>query len=200
MRWLFLITLAVIFIVRPLHAEASQAENARVGAGTLNQELLSRLVAEETNRFRMERGREALTVSEPLTIAAQGHAEAMAEEQFFAHRNPHNAAHRTLTDRIRGAGIRSQAFAENIALTYSLDFSDMQSWMKNRQSSPAPAVMEYTYRALAKSVVKQWINSRGHRQNMLARPFSQIGLGFATAKDARGLERVYCVQTFCAAL
>ncbi len=200
MRWPIILTLFLSLCTISSYASSpeSRSENASVAHGELNRELLGRLVVEETNRFRMSQGREALTMCMPLNTAAQGHAKAMAEETFFAHRNPYDASHRTLTDRIRGVGLQPKAYAENIALTYSLDFRDMQAWAKNRHASPAPAVMEYTYRALAKSVVNQWVNSRGHRENMLGRPYSQIGLGFATAQDSRGFERVYCVQTFCA--
>ncbi|MEO7932419.1 MAG: CAP domain-containing protein [Chthoniobacterales bacterium] len=195
MRWSIFLTLVLCF--SPLAGYAA-GENTSVARGELDRNLLARLVVEETNRFRMSQGREALTMCPPLNMAAQGHAQAMAEEKFFAHRNPNDAGQRTLTDRIRGVGLETKAYAENIALTYSVDFRDMQAWSKSRHQTPAPAALEYTYRALAKSVVQQWVNSRGHRQNMLGRPYSQIGLGFATAQDSRGFERVYCVQTFCA--
>jgi uncharacterized protein YkwD len=92
-------------------------------------------------------------------------------------------------------------YSENIALTHTLDFRDMKAWVKKgRSKGRAPAILEYTYRALARSVVQQWINSRGHRQNMLGKPYSYLGLGFATSKNERGAEQVYCVQTFSSAI
>ena len=199
---LLLLTISLLLgSVSVLMAEnehSPRSENAPVH-GNLNENLLARLVAEETNRFRVSQGRAPLEVSTYLTNAAQSHATAMADEGFFAHKNPFDPSQRTLTDRIHGVGLEPRAYAENIAYTYSLDFGAMRDWVKNgHPRGSAPAVLEYTYRALAKSVVQQWINSRGHRQNMLGRPYSQIGLGFATSKDVRGREKVYCVQTFCA--
>ena len=202
MKRLLLITISLLLgsvsVLLAENSQSRQSENARV-RGNLNENLLARLVAEETNRFRVSQGRGPLEVSPDLTNAAQSHANAMAGEGFFAHQNPNDPGQRTLTDRIRNVGLEPRAIAENIAYTYSLDFGAMRDWVKNgHQRGSAPAVLEYTYRALAKSVVQQWINSRGHRQNMLGRPYSQIGLGVATSKDERGREKVYCVQTFCA--
>lgn len=207
MKLHFLLNIALVLgwstVAQAKNSQPSREESAPVNVGVLDQDLLSRLVVEETNRFRISQGRGPLTVSEPLTTAAVGHAKAMAENGFFAHKNPHDSRQRNLTDRISHAGLKSRAVAENIALTYALDFRDLQAWIRDSRGSrsrQAPPVLEYTYRALARSVVQQWINSQGHRRNLLGRPYSQIGLGFAAAKDPQGRGKVYCVQTFCASL
>lgn len=203
MHRLFITIFALIVALHlPAVAQNEQdTQDSPVGDGPLDRALLARLVVEETNRFRASEGRGPLVASTPLTAAAQTHARAMATEGFFAHVNPNDRSSRTLTDRIHNVGLEARACAENIALTYSLDFRDMRAWMQKggrRSRGSSPAVLEYTYSALARSVVQQWIESPGHRRNLLGRPYSRIGLGFATSLDERGYKRVYCVQTFSA--
>ena len=185
-------SLAGIAILKPY-----RSEGATVGGGRLDCELLSKLILEETNRYRASRGRGALVAFRPLMKAAQDHSQAMADNDFFTHTNPQDRSQRTLSDRIRRVNLRPQAYAENIALTYSQDFREMLAWDKKNRESRSPAFPKHTYRTLAQSVTQQWINSRGHRENMLGKSYTFIGFGFASARDARGFERIYCVETFC---
>ena len=185
-------SLAGIAVLRP-----HRSENALVTNGELDCELLSKLILEETNRFRASRGRGALNAFRPLMKAAQDHSQAMADYNFFAHNNPRDRSQRTLTDRIRRVNLRPRAYAENIALTYSQDFREMFASTKKGRQFRSQGVAEHTYRTLAQSVTQQWINSRGHRENMLGKSYTLIGFGFATARDARGFKRIYCVETFC---
>ncbi|HEX8371928.1 MAG TPA: CAP domain-containing protein [Chthoniobacterales bacterium] len=188
MRCSFLLSLLVSAFVSG-HVVAADAGSTSRSRKPLNQALLSRLVLEETNRYRASQGRGPVTAAASLTTAAQDHATAMAVDKFFAHKNPHDREQRTLGDRMQRVGLRSRICAENIALTYA-------EWDKTGRTATVPKAAEYTYRALAKSVMQQWIKSPGHRKNLLGKPYSQMGIGFATAPDARGRERVYCVQTF----
>lgn len=173
-----------------------RSENDLVMHGALDQDLLAKLVLEETNRFRASQGRGSLEIFLPLMTAAQDHADAMAEGHFFAHRNPYDKTQQTLSDRIHRVSLEPRAYAENIALTYSIDFREMLTWVKKGRKTRCPSTPEHTYRSLAEAVTQQWINSPSHRRNMLGNSFTLIGLGFATAWDTRGYYKVLCVQTF----
>lgn len=101
-----------------------------------------------TNQARAEAGLPPLTVNPLLAAAAQEHAEAMASGAFFDHRNPE-----TGTDpgsRVNAEGYRWSVVAENIAA-----------------GDPTPA-----------EVLTGWLNSPGHRANILNKDVREIGVGY----------------------
>ena len=117
------------------------------------------------NRERAARDLPALRESAKLRRAAQGHSDAMVAERFFAHESRSGA---DLADRILAtgyAGGRGWSLGENIAWgTGSL--------------------------ATAAEIQRAWLQSPGHRANILRRQFREIGIGIAPAApvDAGGLE------------
>ncbi|MFI9590099.1 CAP domain-containing protein [Nonomuraea sp. NPDC052265] len=99
-----------------------------------------------------------------LRAAAFGHSSDMAAKDYFDHTSKDG---RSFMDRIRAAGFTGgTAFAENIAYG---------------QSTPA-------------SVMNSWMNSSGHRANIMNCRYTVIGVG--AAKNAQG--RIYWTQDFAA--
>ncbi|WP_185845213.1 CAP domain-containing protein [Nonomuraea sp. WAC 01424] len=96
--------------------------------------------------------------------AAFGHSSDMAAKNYFDHTSKDG---RSFMDRIRAAGFTGgTAFAENIAFG---------------QATPA-------------SVMSSWMNSSGHRANIMNCRYTVIGVG--AAKNAQG--RIYWTQDFAA--
>jgi uncharacterized protein YkwD len=95
--------------------------------------------------------------------AAQIHAEQMARAGQMAHDLP-NAMYPRTEDRLAAAHYRWGMFGENVA---------------QGQSSAA-------------QVVRNWMNSPGHRRNILNPAYTELGTGFAV--DRAG--RPYFVQVF----
>lgn len=128
-------------------------------------------VIELTNLERQKEGLGPLVANPLLSAAAQKHAEAMASGNFFDHNNP-----LTGTDpfeRIIAEGYSGQRLAENIAA-----------------GDDTP-----------QNVVAGWMNSPGHRINILTPEFTEIGAGYAfDANDsypqAEQAYHHYWVQTF----
>jgi uncharacterized protein YkwD len=116
------------------------------------------------NRERAARGLPPLRESAKLRRAAQGHSDAMVAERFFAHESPSGA---DLADRILATGYahgRGWSLGENIAWgTGSL--------------------------ATAAEIQRAWMESPGHRANILRRQFREVGIGIAPGApvDAGGL-------------
>jgi len=101
--------------------------------------------------------------NDQLHAAADGHSQDMESQNFFAHCNLVNGD--SPWDRIAAAGYSMNAAAENIAAG---------------QTSPA-------------SVVGGWMNSAGHRANILSSSYREIGVGYDYAgggpvddRDANG--------------
>jgi uncharacterized protein YkwD len=111
-----------------------------------------------------------LTLALKLTMAAQFHASDMLKRSYFAHASPEG---KTLADRYRAAGgSRWLLTAENIA------------YFSNK---PAPVTD-----AFLKMLQESWMNSPGHRKNILLKGITEFGFGLAV--DATG--HLYAVQTF----
>ena len=105
------------------------------------------------NARRAEAGLPALTASEPLAIAARGHSEDMGRRRYFAHDTPDG---REPADRIGTAGYprTGVTVGENLA------------WGEETAGTPV-------------AIVKGWMESPGHRANILRPEFREIGIGFA---------------------
>lgn len=120
-------------------------------------------VVDLTNVERTRNKRASLRANARLMHAAQIQAEQMARAGQLAHVLP-NAAYPSAGDRLAAADYRWQAYGENVALG---------------QSS-------------AKEVLDSWMQSRGHRTNILNPDFTEMGAGYAIDRA----RRPYYVQVF----
>lgn len=116
-----------------------------------------------TNDARIRNGRRALATSSRLTEAARLHAAQMAAHQQAAH-TISGARYPTMPSRLDAVGYAYASAAENVA------------W--NQPS--------------ARDVVTTWLNSSGHRANLLDASFTEMGA--AVAYSARG--EPYWIQVF----
>ena len=120
-------------------------------------------VLEFTNAERLKGGAAPLTPNAQLARAAQLHADQIAQFGRLDHVLP-QAKHPRPEDRLAAAGYRWQAYAENVAFG---------------QRTPA-------------EVVGGWMQSAGHRANIMNTTYTEMGAGYA--RDRNG--RPYWVQVF----
>lgn len=78
-----------------------------------------------TNEFRVENGRRPLEWDDKLALAAQGHADDMADKNYFSHTQPDGD---TLRDRLLDEGYRFSRAGENIARGQDSPEEVMQAW------------------------------------------------------------------------
>lgn len=110
------------------------------------------------NQERSKRGLAKLHASRKLRKAAQRHSRNMAKRNFFDHTSP---AGSTMVARITRAGYRSWAsLGENIA------------WGSGNLATP-------------RAIVRGWMRSPGHRQNMLRPGFREVGVGISFGLPVR---------------
>ena len=116
------------------------------------------------NAERAKGGCKPLKHDAQLHAAAYGHSADMAAKNYFDHTSKDG---RSFMDRIRAAGFTGgNAWAENIAMG---------------QRTPA-------------EVMKSWMNSSGHRANIMNCRYTLIGVG--AAKNSKG--QIYWTQDFAA--
>lgn len=113
-------------------------------------------ILEYTNSERQSHGLAPLVLDGSLTEAARAHSEEMARLEYFSHESP-TPGHEKLRQRTSAAGCRAREVGENIA--YYDGYSPDQ---------------------VAQQVVTDWMNSPGHRANILRPSFRAIGIGVAS--------------------
>jgi uncharacterized protein YkwD len=113
------------------------------------------------NKIRRRRGTRALKNNAQLYDAAQKHANDMVQRKYFSHVSQGGTGS---TARIKSTGYMSGAdrwqVGENIA------------WGTGSYSTPA-------------AIVQSWMNSPGHRQNILRRTYREAGLAIAVGAPAK---------------
>jgi len=150
------IALAALALAAPAGASAADCPGADLvpDADNLGQ------VADATvcllNAERAAGGLGSVSRNGALDQASVGFSQRMVTEAFFAHNSPDG---RTLVDRLTGSGYlggggAAWAVGENIA------------WGQAQLSTPA-------------SIVRAWMESPGHRANILSDHYGEIGIGLA---------------------
>jgi hypothetical protein len=115
-------------------------------------------IVEITNTVRTEAKLATVIVSPQLTAAARAYAALLAKSGAFSH-----DADGSLSDRTHRVGYKHCSIAENLAL---------------HQDSRG-----FETRALAKSAMEGWLNSPGHRENLMTPDMTEIGVAVAKAPD-----------------
>lgn len=134
-----------------------------------NLDALRQYSLELVNRSRTENNLPRLELAEPLNEAALVHASDMLERDYFAHASPEGE---TARDRyLAASGSESSIVRENIA--------------RCQGCTPPPD------KAVVDSLHTGWMNSPGHRENLLAEGLSHYGFA-VVQKDGRR----YGVETF----
>lgn len=115
------------------------------------------------NSERGSRGLRRLRANAKLRAAAERHSENMTDKGFFDHVSPSGT---TPVERVKAAGYlagaTSWAVGENIA------------WGEQRLSTP-------------REIMNSWMESPGHKANILNRRFRHVGIGVAVGAPIDGV-------------
>jgi uncharacterized protein YkwD len=127
--------------------------NTNLTPSAQNLTLISAAILCLHNQIRAQAGLPGLKANSKLAKAAQGHSSDMVNEGFFDHTN---LAGDTFVDRILGSGYAKRndgwTLGENLA------------WGTGDLSTPA-------------GVMNAWMNSAGHKANILKRAYREVGIG-----------------------
>ena len=191
-----------------LDAARFKAIAAQVMVGrSLNFDLLEAAILRETNERRAKVGLTALKTSPKATEAAKIQSEIMRDRGSISHVNPEkeNARYRTLEDRVKSVGLEYRLIAENVATTFGIQYQSGRTYFRDRQngrtnfrySLRGPAIPTHTYGTFAKALVDAWMNSKGHRENILRKEAQYLGVYCSPAKNTEmEMPMFYCTQVF----
>ena len=112
------------------------------------------------NQQRAAHGVGALAENATLTTASAGYSQRMVAQGFFDHESPDGG---TLVERLTGAGY----------------LADDDAWVVGENIGWGQGTL-----ATPRSMVDAWMNSPGHRENLLSGDYTQVGLGLALGTPA----------------
>ena len=154
--------------------------------------LVERHIYEMTNQERRLAGVEGLIRDETIDVIAYEHSADMAARGYFSHDTPEGL---DPTGRAERAGYECRkdygsyyttGLAENVSQSYTYS-----SYMT------AGVTSSYTWleseAELARQTVRGWMDSPGHRENILNPQYDRIGIGVEISSD----EQVLATQNFC---
>lgn len=167
-------------------------------AGVLEEEPLNRTQIEREihvaiNEERRESGLQTLSYDTVLRDIARYHSEDMANRSYYAHESLEGD---NFEDRYRQFGYDCRvptgenmyfSGAENIAYTYADQDVQTERGVEDYDRNETK---------IARAFVEGWMNSPGHRRNILEPAWRAEGLGVAITEDDDGT-KVLATQNFC---
>lgn len=135
-------------------------------------------IISETNKRRAAHGLPALVGSPGLHRAAHGYAKFLTDGELWGRttKQAHEMDGRTAAERVDAAGYRWRSVRENLYCVGGC----LPEWRKKRFAPPGRDPKD-----IAQSYVQGWMDSPGHRANILAEDVSEIGVGVTFSADGR---------------
>lgn len=187
-----------------LNTTTAAVANLSKSAGSPEAQLNDRTVVDQTkieqevhryiNEERTRRGLSRLQHDRELQEIARYHSSDMVKEGYFAHDSPSGE---TMEERygkfgydcrVQMSSTRYASGAENIAYTYAYRTIETNSGRIESYDGNETEI--------ARGLVRSWMNSPGHRENILRPYWESEGIGVIVA-DVSGETRVYATQNFC---
>ncbi|MFH1306718.1 MAG: CAP domain-containing protein [Candidatus Micrarchaeota archaeon] len=150
--------------------DIENAEGVRVvGQKTMQ---IESLIFEFVNNERAKRGVRKLVYDEKLSEISRGHAEDMAKNFFYSHIN---LKRQDVTDRARAAGYDTKRTVNGLV------FYGVGENIANAKTGKVfgRGYVEDTQANVSWEFTRTWMESRGHRENLLNSIYSKTGIGVA---------------------
>lgn len=170
----------------------------------LDHELLSAAIFHETNRRRLEHNLPLFQHHPAVVQAASMQAGEMAGKGYVDHVNRTNPKMKSLADRLKLAGLKPRISAENVAMTFGIRYTSGRTFYIRKESGETifsdtpdgPPIERHTYLSFADALVEAWMNSPGHRKNILYPEVKFLGCRALPARNKEGMDVFYSCQVF----
>lgn len=171
---------------------AAAAEEA-IEDEPINETQIELEVHKGINEERSKQGLSMLEYDHELAEVSQYHSDQMVAKDFFAHESPSG---RRVADRYEMHGYNCSVDmggpmvnrgGENIAYTFAYGDVDTSEGIENYAGNETK---------IAEALVQGWMNSEGHRENLLKPYWNAEGIGVNVTEES-GETVVYATQNFC---
>lgn len=198
---------AALLTTTPTFADAcarsvsKKAASTIVPSSSINQSLLDSAIRDEVNFHRCRAGLGKVgDVGTGLSNQAKKHSQWMAKTQQLTHRSTVAGAS-TLRDRFKRAGVKFRTGSENIGMVhrYQIDnrrFKILDSGSCKFATYEGKSLPAHSYATLARHVVSLWMDSPGHRKNILDKKVSKVETAVAFDPNAKYCGRFWLTQNF----
>ena len=184
----------------PETQEALVADSQKYAGGSpLNRGEIEEWVIEFTNEERVSAGLQPLRHDAAISDIARSHSEDMARLGLLSH----DIGGKDPTDRALTAGYDCRAYREGGWYSYGLSENIAEhprvTWWRGWGTSYRPVDYDRDAEEAARDLVQGWMNSPGHRRNILDRDSRRIGVGIAIQEMPEYgyvKETVYATQNF----
>ena len=187
----------------PAVQTASRATSSQkyAGGSPLNRREIEEWVIEFTNEERISAGLQPFRHDAAISDIARLHSENMARLGFMSH----DIEGRDPTDRAMAAGYDCRAYRGDGSYSFGLseniaEHPRVTQWMGIGMSW-RPVGYYHDAEEAARELVQGWMNSPGHRENILDREARRIGVGIAIQEESEyGFvsETIFATQNFSA--
>ncbi|MSU45804.1 MAG: CAP domain-containing protein [Lacunisphaera sp.] len=177
---------------------------ARIDFTNYDRGLMAAAIFHETNRVRRQLQLRLILHLPKLDEAADLQASMGSFQLELSHRNPVPSL-ADVIDRVRSVGLKPLVAAENIALTATLDADPKTTSVVPRQEGGGPRFYDartgrkleaMSYAGFAAAVVRLWMESPGHRANVVNPELDFLGCSARWRKEYTGVDLLYSVQVF----
>jgi uncharacterized protein YkwD len=172
----------------PAAATISAAENPYTISTTALEQRVHDLINQERNDLELA----SLSFDPALAAIARKHSEDMAAQNYFAHVN---LAGQDPTARGTDAGYICRKYYGSY-YTYGIAENLFQNYLYSSATYYSNRKTVYAWNSpeeIAQTTVAGWMNSSGHRENIVTPTFDREGIGVAIAAD----DKVYITEDFC---
>lgn len=205
MRITAIVAGAAFLLALPTAADAcsrlvsKKAAQTIVPTGRINQNLLDDAIRAEVNYHRCRAGLPKVAdAGNGLAKQAKRHSQWMAKSQQLTHRSTVPGA-ATLKQRVKASGLKFRTGSENIGMVHRYQIDNRRFKIKGQcqfasyEGQPLPA---HSYASLARHAVSLWMNSPGHRKNILDRRVKRVSTAVAFDPNAQYCGRFWLTQNF----
>lgn len=182
-------------------AVPAKATQLVVPTSRINQNLFDDAVRAEVNYHRCRAGlRPVGDAGNGVAKVARGHSNWMAARQILSHKST-VPGRSSLRQRIKSTGVSFRTGSENIGMVHRyqidnrrfriLDSNSCKFATYDGQSLPA-----HSYASLARHIVQLWMDSPGHRKNILDGRVNKTAVAVAFDPNAQYCGRYWVTQNF----
>ena len=201
----FFVTIALLFTATTAFAACegrlpSGAQNA-INPNRPSLTTFSESVRYYANIERCKRGLDPFTGDSGLLNAATVHSNYMASAQNLSHKS-NVRGYRNLKERMRTSNVSMRTAGENIGqnFLYVLGGKSISLASRGRcqftYSDTGAAVPQHSYASLANELVRSWMVSPLHRDNLTNRRFTRMEASFGYTPDDSTCGFIYASQNF----
>jgi uncharacterized protein YkwD len=189
---IFCLFIAVAFLLAACGGGGALVASPAVSgyAAGLDHQKIERRIHELVNTERQQKGLPAMEMNNTLFRIARMHSKDMGKRNYFSHDTPEG---QDFMYRYAQGGFACSVRAGNLIYTGAENIAMQYVYSGYSVSGGAVQYFWVSEEDIAKGTVKSWMDSRGHRENILTPHWKTEGIGVYIKDNGE----VFITQNFC---